>query len=299
MDFKINYKKSSLFGALLIGSLCATLLGGCNIQSAPSNPSNEIWGQVDAESTDMISKIPGYMDAMYFKEGQLVKKGDILAHVSSSDLEAKQQQVEAQMTAAQAKANQARAAMELAGKDMERLKALYDEGAISAQMYDGVVTKYNVAAQQYDEAQAGIEAYQKGVKQVEVNVQDTYIKAPMDGVIATKYVNQGALVSTGMPIYNVQSTTDNWIDFKVPETIVSEFKLGQKVKVLGRDNKTELEGVITEISKKPDFATQRATSERGNAGDIISFNIKVQINDAKVYPGMRFKLLGYTMQGEK
>lgn len=72
---------------------------------------------------------------------------------------------------------------------------------------------------------------------------------------------------------------------------MKEFRLGQQVTLLARDGKTKVTGTITDISKKSEFATQRATSERGDDTDIISFNIKVQVNDSFLRPGMRFRLL--------
>lgn len=62
--------------------------------------------------------------------------------------------------------------------------------------------------------------------------------------------------------------------------------------LIGRDNKTKVMGTVTDISKKAEFATQRATSERGDASDIVSFNVKIQVNSDALWPGMRFRLAG-------
>ena len=64
------------------------------------------------------------------------------------------------------------------------------------------------------------------------------------------------------------------------------------MKLIGRDGKTEVTGTITDISKKAEFATQRATSERGDETDIVSFNVKVQVDSEVLRPGMRFRLAG-------
>lgn len=61
---------------------------------------------------------------------------------------------------------------------------------------------------------------------------------------------------------------------------------------MARDGKTHMSGTITDISKKAEFATQRATSERGDATDIVSFNVKIQVNDPRLRPGMRMRLAG-------
>ena len=58
----------------------------------------------------------------------------------------------------------------------------------------------------------------------------------------------------------------------------------------GRNDFVKLVGTVESIRRKADFATQKATSERGDV-DIIAFNLKVRTNDEQIYPGMRFKLL--------
>ena len=100
------------------------------------------------------------------------------------------------------------------------------------------------------------------------------------------------MVSNGTPLVAVQDPTDNWVDLKVPEPQLEDFTVGQDITLVGRDGKTQVMGTITDISKKAEFATQRATSERGDASDIVSFNVKIQINSPVLRPGMRFRLAG-------
>lgn len=98
------------------------------------------------------------------------------------------------------------------------------------------------------------------------------------------------MVSTGMPLVAIQDPLDNWVNIKVKETELGKYSLGQEVKVKARDGKLVLPGTIAEISNKPEFATYRATNERGES-DIITFNVKIRVNSDKVRPGMRFMLM--------
>ena len=188
---------------------------------------------------------------------------------------------------------------------------MYQQGAVSKAVFDGYKTKYEVAQAAYSQAQFGYASAQAGLlqtdvntanadavqkkleaahaqlQQIEVSLDETEIKVPFDGVITAKYIEEESMISLGTPLVAVQDPTDNWVNFKVPETRLKEFRLGQQVILLARDGKTK----VTDISKKSEFATQRATSERGDDTDIISFNIKVQVNDSFLRPGMRFRLL--------
>ena len=189
-------------------------------------------------------------------------------------------------------------------------------GAVSRQVFEHYQTKYEVAQSTYEQAGASVrqaqaalgqrdvdtaneaatakklEQAQAALQEVEVSLDETEIRAPFDGIITEKYVEEGSMISNGTPLVAVQDPTDNWVDLKVPETQLADFRVGQDLTLVGRDGKTKVTGTITDISKKAEFATQRATSERGDASDIVSFNVKIQINDPVLRPGMRFRLAG-------
>ena len=119
---------------------------------------------------------------------------------------------------------------------------------------------------------------------------ETVITAPFDGIVTTKYVDAGAMVSTGMPIVGLQDPSRNWVNFKVKETDLDKYELNSEVTLYGRNKDLQVKGTIVDISQKPSFATYRATSERGDDQDIITYNVKVQVNDPRIRPGMRFRM---------
>lgn len=222
---------------------------------------------------------------------------------------------------AQAATDQARADLALAQADHDRYAELLSEGAVSQQTFEQFDTKYKTAQAAYEQAQASVRLAQAGTLQtdasraneealamkieqaeatlqnIEVSLDETEIRAPFDGVITQKYIEEGSMISNGTPLVAVQDPEDNWIDIKVPETKLSKYHVSQEVTLIGRDNQTKVTGTITDISKKAEFATQRATSERGDETDIVSFNVKVQVNSDVLRPGMRFRLEG--LDGDK
>lgn len=224
------------------------------------------------------------------------------------------QTAKAALRTAQAQLEKAQSDLALAESDYHRYSELLESGAISRQLFDTYRTKYQVAQAAYSQAQAGIATAQAGLlqthvntaneeamrgklaqaqavlQQVEVSLDETEIRAPFDGIITAKYVEEGAMVSQGMPLFAIQDPLDNWINLKVKETELTRYALQQPVKVQGRDGNLVLAGTIVDISKKAEFATYRATNERGD-NDIITFNVKIQVNSDKVRPGMRFKLM--------
>ena len=217
---------------------------------------------------------------------------------------------------AQSAENKARSDLALAEADYNRFSELVAEGAVAQQVFDQYATTYEVAQATFKQAgaavaqaQAGLgqtavnqaneaatarklEQAQAALQQIEVSLDETEIKAPFDGVITEKYVEEGSMISNGTPLVAVQDPTDNWVDIKVPETQLSRFAVGDEITLVARDGETKVTGTITDISKKAEFATQRATSERGDATDIVSFNVKIQIDSPVLRPGMRFRLDG-------
>ena len=86
-----------------------------------------------------------------------------------------------------------------------------------------------------------------------------------------------------VPLYSLQDRTDNRVDFKIKETEINDFTVGDKIQMQGRNDSVKLDGTVESIRRKADFATQKATSERGDV-DIIAFNLKVRTNDERIYP---------------
>jgi HlyD family secretion protein len=223
------------------------------------------------------------------------------------------QTAKAALNTANAQLAKAKSDLALAENDYTRFKKLVADGAVSRQIFDTYSTKYQVAQATFSQAQAAISAAQAGLLQtnvdtaneqalhskaaqaqaalteVKIALDETEIRAPFDGIVTAKYVEEGAMVSQGMPLVAIQDPLDNWVNLKVKETDLSHYSLHQTVKLQGRDGILTLPGTIVDISKKPEFATYRATDQRGNT-DIITFNVKIRVNSDKVRPGMRFKI---------
>lgn len=315
----------------MLASCLALLLAlssfGCGGQA--STDKNVEWGRADAKEIDVNSKVAGRVVELLVKEGDEVKEGQVIARIDKRDLEAQKAQYEANIEAIQAQQvqaaavttmqsgtttsaleqaqsaeNKARSDLALAEADYNRFSELVAEGAVAQQVFDQYATKYEVAQAQAGLGQTAVnqaneaatarklEQAQAALQQIEVSLDETEIKAPFDGVITEKYVEEGSMISNGTPLVAVQDPTDNWVDIKVPETQLSRFSLGDEITLVARDGETKVTGTITDISKKAEFATQRATSERGDATDIVSFNVKIQIDSPVLRPGMRFRLDG-------
>lgn len=279
--------------------------------------------QLNVKEGDTVKA--GQLLAIIDQRDLLTKKAQ--AEASIKTLEAQQTQAsytttmqsgttQSALGQAQAAQQKAETSLRLAQADNERYASLLDSGAVSQQVYDQYRTAYEAAQAAYDQSAQAVEQANSGLmttdvnkaneaavakkleqaqaalQEIEVSLSETEIRAPFDGIITEKYIEEGSMISTGTPLVAVQDPTDNWVDLKVPETDLSKYHVDQHVTLQARDGKTKVTGTITDISKKAEFATSRATSERGDDTDIISFNVKIQVNSDVLRPGMRFQIVG-------
>lgn len=232
------------------------------------------------------SKMSGRLQELLVKEGDLVKKGQLIARIDVRDYLMAQDQTLAALAASQAKLaelkagsreqeiQQAQAAVDQAAanldnkeKNWRRMTELYNNGAISSQQRDAAETERTVAQATLTAAQeklslalAGnraeaIAAAEAQVKQAEaalatsrLNVTNTDILAPTDGVIALKSANAGEMVAASQPIVTITDLGDTWINARIEETKIGRIKIGQSVEftVDGYPGR-KFAGTVTEI----------------------------------------------------
>lgn len=209
---------------------------------------------------------------------------------------------------------QAESAYNLWAATYDRAKVLYEGGAISLQKFEEIRTQKEVYAQTLDMAREGARMEQKeavaaqlsmaeagleaargklvqaeaGLAEVQVYLEDTEIKAAIDGVVTSLNVDEGELVSTGMSLATVSNLDTCWVTVNVDEDELAGLVEGQeaRVELLAFKDK-EFKGSIATINKQPDFAVKKSTSENGDF-DIVSFGVKIMLDntDELLRPGM-------------
>ena len=154
---------------------------------------------------------------MKASEGQAVKKGDVLVELDHRDYENTLRQIQGELTSVEARMKDAR-------KNYGRLSELYGKGAISTQQFDAATTTFS-------EVKAKFEAISAQVAQAELNLENTRIRAPMDGVIARKSVEPGQLASPGVPLVGFVGSAERWVTANFKETEVADVRLGADARV--------------------------------------------------------------------
>jgi multidrug efflux system membrane fusion protein len=138
---------------------------------------------VAVDEVEVRSRVSGYLDKIYFKDGQMVKEGELLFTIDKRPF---------QTALDQAKANLKRAHAELAFAqgDLDRAAQLVRDKTITQQTFDQRTQVKNVA-------EANVAAAEAAVRQAELDLQFTDLRAPVSGRIGDRRVSVGNLVTGG------------------------------------------------------------------------------------------------------
>jgi RND family efflux transporter MFP subunit len=171
---------------------------------------NEYVGQLDASVNATIqSRVQGYLISQNYKEGQLVKKDDVLFEIDRRPFEAALAQAKAAFLQADASAKQAE-------MNAQRATDLFQRKVSSEQERDNAIQ--SAAA-----ARAQAEAQRAAVEQSQLNLDYTTIHAPVDGIAGLVRVQVGDLISAGTTLTTVTKVDPIKCYFTVSEQRFSEY----------------------------------------------------------------------------
>lgn len=215
---------------------------------------------VAKNSVNISTRVMGHITSLRADVGDFVRAGEGLVSISSTDIQAKGGQANAQIAQAQANYN-------IAAKDYQRFQNLYNNESASQKELDDMRARYEMA-------KAGLDAAR--MMKSEVNAQGRYtnISAPISGVVTAKYASQGDMASPGMPILTIESSGNLQAQVLVSEQDITLIKSGMPVKVLMKSTNKEVVGNVAEVSLS-------ATNTGGQ------YLVKINVPQSRDYlPGM-------------
>lgn len=185
----------------------------------------ETVGTVRARLRAVIeAKISGRIDKLTVVPGQNVTSGELLAELDAREVRARR--------------DQAAATLQQAEADLQRANTLMAQKILSQSEFDSIQSKYRVASAAATEAETML-AY-------------ATITAPFDGVITRKHADVGDLATPGKPLLEMEDSRDLRLEADVPEAVVGNLKLGDKLPVRISAVTNEIIGTISEISPAAD-----------------------------------------------
>jgi RND family efflux transporter MFP subunit len=232
----------------------------------------EATGTVSAESASTLSsKILGVVKAVYVKEGDRVKKDQLLVDIDPRQVKAQLLQTEAALSEARKAESAALSAQQAARASADLAKATYDRyvnlmktESASRQEFDEVNARFRQAEAAQGQAQSMVEASRFRIQQAEAAVagagvgeKDSKLFAPFDGVISAKLVDPGSLAAPGSPLVKLETTDVFRVDIIVPESFIQSIALSQTVSVsIPSAGNRFFEGTVRAISPAADAASR-------------------------------------------
>lgn len=290
-----------------------------------------IEGVVECRTYRASSKLAGRIDSLFVREGDYVRKGQLLYTISTPELEAKLGQVAAleaeaeamnrevergarkeQIAAIKNQWQKAVVGRDLAEKSYLRVKNLYDKGVVPRQQYDEALANYEAmvatassakaeyelviegaTSEQKESVAAKVRQAQAAVREVDAYISDARVYAPISGPISNIISEPGELISSGYPVATILDLGDIWASFNIRESDLHALKLGDTFTAFVPALDSSVRFEVYYISSEADFATWRATRARGGF-DIRTFEVRARPIDANnaLLPGMSVVLNG-------
>lgn len=182
------------------------------------------------ERVELLPRVTGRLLALRVKQGQKVKKGQIVAELEHEQQNADILAAAADSAAARASTEKARAALQNASANVERYRRLQKEGFSTQQQLDSMETEYKSAAAAVRAALANERRYAAEASRVHSTKNDYIIKAPIDGIVLNDYaLTPGAMISPSSPILDLADLRLLKATLRVPELKIYSVHPGMTV----------------------------------------------------------------------
>jgi len=203
----------------------------------------------------VASTLPGVVAEVFVTEGQRVPRGAALMRLRTDQLVATE-------TQARAGAAQAKAALDLAKTSVQRIRELFQIGAVSRQEFDIAEAQFAAARAQLDLAEATLASAQ-------IQLRDATVTAPFAGTITQRSVEPGEGVSPAVPSFVLAQLDAVYVELAVPERLRSNLQVGQTV------------AVTVDASPGSQFAGKIEKIQPAAIVSSRSFTVKVRVPNAQ------------------
>ncbi|MCL9801029.1 Multidrug resistance protein MdtN [compost metagenome] len=203
-------------------------------------------GRLEATEVQIASKTPGRLAEVLVDEGDKVNKGQLLARMDTRTLEAQRTQAEAEVLRARENLNAAEANVQLrqselllAQQELGRSQSLFKHGFVSAQVIDQLQSRIGTgnaavtaARAQVSAVAAAIGAAQAQVAQLTSEIDDSSLRAPIDGVIQLRMAEPGEVLGAGGRVLLLIDPNDQYMNLYLSASVAGRLAVGDEARVL-------------------------------------------------------------------
>ncbi|GGA78480.1 RND transporter [Flavobacterium palustre] len=233
-------------------------------------------GKIQPEIEVKIApEVSGEIILLNVKEGQVVKKGDLLVKINPDLYTSSYNRSVSNLSGTKAGLTQSEASFKEAKANYERNKTLYEKGVISRSDWDKSIASFEVAKATRQSAYYNVQSASASVNEAKDNLGRTTIYAPADGTISVLNVEIGERVlgtqqMAGTELLRVANLNNMEVEVDVNENDIVKIKVGDLANVeVDAYLKKQFKGVVTSISN--------SASSTLTADQVTNFKVKVRI----------------------
>nr|WP_294928157.1 efflux RND transporter periplasmic adaptor subunit [uncultured Flavobacterium sp.] len=233
-------------------------------------------GKIQPEIEVKIApEVSGEIILLNVKEGQVVKKGDLLVKINPDLYTSSYNRSVSNLSGTKAGLTQSEASFKEAKANYERNKTLYDKGVISKSDWDKAIASFEVAKATRQSSYYNVQSASASVNEAKDNLGRTTIYSPADGTISVLNVELGERVlgtqqMAGTELLRVANLNNMEVEVDVNENDIVKIKIGDEANVeVDAYLKKKFKGVVTSISNS---ASSTLTSDQ-----VTNFKVKVRI----------------------
>ena len=233
-------------------------------------------GKIQPEiEVKISSEVSGEIIELPVKEGQVVKKGDLLVKINPDLYTSGFNRTVSNLSGTKAGLAQAEAQLSEAKANYDRNKSLFDKGIISKSEWDKIASSYAVAKATKQSAYYNVQSANATVSEAKDNLGRTTIFAPADGTISMLSVELGERVlgtqqMTGTEILRVANLNNMEVEVDVNENDIVKVTVGDSARVeVDAYLKKQFRGTVTSISN--------SASSTLTADQVTNFKVKIRI----------------------
>jgi HlyD family secretion protein len=230
-------------------------------------------GTIEAVEIEVASKVQGRVNSFAVDEGDVVKKGDIIASLESEELSASLDQAKAIEMTAKVKLDNSK-------KTYDRGTKLKKKRMISDQEYDTMKSAYDSANADYSRSIASR-------RLAEIAYNEATIRAPISGTILTKVADPGDLMAPFATVVTMADLTTLDLMLYVPETKFGKVMLKDYVYIIVDSYAGEtFTGRVSNISNKAEFTPKNIQTKEERTTQVFGIKVKIPNSEDKLKPGM-------------
>ena len=246
-------------------------------------------GKINPEFKVAINpEVTGEIIQLPVKEGDRVKKGDLLIRIKGDQYVAQKERMEANLQSAKASLKMREAELTKVELDYNRVQELHSKGLSSDSELESAKSNYLSTKASYQAAEANVSQSQASLREIMDQISKTSIRSPMDGVVTKLNVEVGERVfaagfSMGSDIMTISDLRNIEAVVEVDENDVVLVSIGDTAKIkVDAFKDQEFIGIVSEIGNSAN------TSGLGTQNEVVNFEVKIKLIDPKneLRPGM-------------